>query len=453
MIIACAGKLIPLGVASIRPIAAFAGSTGCTFGRDENAEALAVSVSAFGRIGTGNDAVILERALATGRAVRIPTGTTLTIASDIRLQPGQVLFGEGAESRIQLRSNHAADNVKLRLADRTTIRDLHVEEVGAIGRTGLYGTILAEGASHCAIRRVEVSGSSSTGMMFIASTHIEVDGCHVHDTMADGIHAQRGSQGIAIADCRIERTGDDGIAFVSHGFDQHGSVAQCSARHCTITDVRTTGSGVAVIGATDTTVVDCQISGTPMSGIRITSATFGAEGATICRRVTVTGNTVEHAGIGPAIGNNGGIFVEGARDITIAANRIVAPRSWGIATSNIVRDIRITGNVIDAPGDVGMFISTAPGDDGYRRMWHADDPAATLASSDVTIDGNTITRPVAAGIHVGGLPGFPSSDVIVRANIIQAIQPGPGRGIPRAVRVDPDAGIVILCNNRIVAVP
>lgn len=432
---------------------AFAGSTGCTSDRNEDAETSAVSVSAFGQVGTGDDTAILERALATGKAVRIPAGTTLTIASDIRLQPGQTLFGEGAGSRIRLRSNRRADNVKLLLAHRTTIRDLHVEEVGATGRTGLYGTILADGASHCVIRRVKVSGSSSTGMMFIASTDIAVDGCHVHDTMADGIHAQRGSRRIAITDCRIERTGDDGIAFVSHGFDQHGSVAQCSARHCTITDVRRTGSGVAVIGASDTTVVDCRISGTPMSGIRITSAAFGAEGATICRRVVVTGNTVEHAGIGPAIGNNGGIFVEGARGVTIVANRIIAPRSWGIATSNIVRDIQITGNVIDAPGDVGMFISTAPGDNGYRRMWRADDPTATLASSNVTIDGNTITRPVAAGIHVGGLPGFPSSGVVVRANIIQALQPGPGHGIPRAVRVDTDAGIVILRGNRTVAVP
>lgn len=404
-----------------------------------------VSVTDFGYIGRGNDTRVLERALETENAVSIPAGLTLVLVSDVVVRPGQSLFGAGSGARIRLKSNQSGDNVKIRLSNGATIRDIHLEEVDVLGRTGLYGTIFAAGVSQCLIQRVEISGSSSTGMMFLDSKDIMVDTCYVHDTMADGIHAQRGSQRVAIRNCRIQRTGDDGVAFVSHGYDRYGDVAECSVRDTIITDVHKTGSGVAVIGARDINVANCRIENTPMSGIRIASADFGTEGSVIAQRVVVSGNTIVGTGSGPQISNNGGIFVEGCRNVTIRANTIIAARSWGIATSNVVQELQIVANIITDPGDVGMFISTAQGNANYQRMWSA--ASARAGSRNLTVEGNSIVRPVKTGIHIAAQKGYPPTALIVRDNNINVSSIGPCGRATRAVFNDDNVAATIQRNT------
>lgn len=405
-----------------------------------------VSVTDYGPIGQADDTAVLDRALATGKAVSIPAGSMLVLASDVFLRPGQLLFGAGPGARIRFKSNRSADNVKLHLSNGATVRNLCFEEFDVSGRTGLYGTIFAAGVSRCLIQQVEIYGSSSTGMMFLDSKNIVVDTCYVHDTMADGIHAQRGSQRIAIHDCRIERPGDDGVAFVSHGYGRYGAVAHCRVRNTTIIDVRKTGSGIAVIGARDISVVDCRIENTPMSGIRIASADFGAEGATIGEHIAVTGNTIIRTGSGRPVSNNGGIFVEGCRDVTIRSNTIVSPQTWGIATSNVVQDLQIVANVITDPGDVGMFISTAPGGQSSQRLWNT--AAERIDSRNLVIQGNSIVRPVRTGIHVSGQKGDLPIAVTVRDNIVYGPPAGSGRRVIQVVFVDGNAGAVALQNNK-----
>lgn len=420
------------------------GATGCRAGLVPNESGEAVSVIDFGPVGRGDDATALDRALSTGKAVSIPAGLTLVIDSDVILRPGQLLFGEGPGARIRLKSNFSANNIKVLLSNGSNIRDLHFEELDVVDRTGLYGTIFGKNVSRCLIQRVEISGSSSTGMMFLNSKDIIVEACHVHDTMADGIHAQRGSQRIAIRDCRIERTGDDGVAFVSHGYDYYGAVAQCSVRDTIIADVRRTGSGVAVIGAYNINVANCQIKDTPMSGIRVASADFGAEGSVIAQHVMVTNNSIIGTGSGPLTNNNGGVFAEGCCDVTIRANIITSPRSWGIATSNIVQDVKILDNVITDPGDVGMFISTAPGSQRYQRMWSA---SKRTRSRNLMVKGNRIMRPVGTGIYLAAEKGYPPDTLIVRDNVVEGPAANQGNRAMRAVFSDNNVGAVILQNN------
>lgn len=407
-----------------------------------------VPVTDFGAIGQ-DDAALLRRALAAARTILIPSGVTLTIASDVVLPPGRALIGAGALSRIRLLSNNAADNIKITLSDGNVLRDLALAEIGARRRTGVYGTIFAQGASHCQIEHVEVSGSSSAGMLFIDSSDVTIDRCSVHDTYADGIHSQRGCTRIAISNCDISRTGDDGIAFVSHGYDQYGRVSDCTVRSCTIMDMAATGSGIGIIGAVGISVADCRIETTPLSGIRIASAAFPGEGSVIGERINIAGNVIVNTGRGARSDDNGGIFIEGNRDVIVRGNRIVRPTTWGIATSNAVEAIRIEGNDIADPGDVGMFISAAPQQGHYRALGNGRTPEGPARGRNIVVEGNTIRNPLASGIHVAGYPGTPIQDIVLRNNIVRGVRRRPGTSAAYGIYVDHADNVVLSGNETI----
>lgn len=405
-----------------------------------------VPVTDFGPIGR-DDNVLLRRAFAAAPRILIPSDTTLTITADVVIPAGCKLVGAGATSRVRLISNGAADNIKIRLSSDTTLSNLTITEIGARGRSGVYGTIFAERSSRCRIERVDVSGSSSTGMLFIASSDLEIDRCSVHDTWADGIHSQRGCTRVTITNCNFTRTGDDGIAFVSHGYDQYGQVSDCTVRSCTVTDVMRTGSGIAIVGAAGISVADCRIDGTPLSGIRIASASFNGEGSTIGRTIRIIGNVITNTGHGIDRGNNGGIFIEGNRDIVIQDNRISRPATWGIATSNAVDAIRIVNNEITDSGDVGMFISAASRQGHYLALHNGLRSTGPARGRDILIDGNTIRNPLASGIHVSGAPNAPINALVLRNNRVQGVKRRSGTSIAYGIFLDYADDVVLLDNQ------
>ena len=407
-----------------------------------------ISISALGSWGTEDDTTLFQKVMSDHDALFIPHGITINIKSDIFLPDGHMLIGEGSGSRIIMECNSRPNNIKLHISNNSSIENIYFEESKTIFRSGLYGTIFGDGVNNCTMKNIEVSKSSSTGIMLINCSNIFIDSCYVHNSMADGIHAQRGSHGIRVRKCKIERSGDDGIAFVSHGFDKYGSVYDCTATNCAVTGVEKTGSGVAVIGARNVTVTGCQIDGTPMSGIRISSAGFGVEGSTIAEDITVTGNTISNAGTGRSINNNGGIFIEGCQNVVVRGNHIISPRSWGIATSNVVKNIDIANNIIERPGDVGLFISTARGDAEYEKMWRNTASTAGNRSGPITIAENTIVDAVAAGVHIAGEKGYPAKEILVQKNIVQSLRPAPGRLKLEAIRIDAAGGTVTLRGNQ-----
>lgn len=365
-----------------------------------------VSITDFGVVGTDDDSDIVAEALATARTVRIPSGVTVNVRSDIVLQEGQALIGYGRTSRIDLKSNEQAANVAIWLANGSSVRGLRVREVGTTGRTGVYGTIFAVGVSGVTVDDVEVSGSSSIGIMFINSTDAMVSNCFVHDTQADGIHVQRGSKRVSITNCQIKDVGDDGIAFVSHGVNEFGYVSDCVASNCVITGVGTVGSGVGIIGAFGISVTGCRIKDTALAGIRIGSASFGAEGSTVGGVISIVGNQISGTGSG-STGERGGVFVEGCRYVTIKSNFILNPATTGISLSNAWADIDIHDNKIVGCGDTAIFVSAETKSGYYLGLWTHEELSdgtslAYAAGHSLSIKDNTVRSAGLSGVYVSG---------------------------------------------------
>lgn len=408
-----------------------------------------VSVTRFGRITGVADDAVLARALATGKSVKIPTGVTLGLTQDVVLAPRQALFGEGWTSRVLLFSNHQPDNIKIRLASGSSILGLSIQEVGASGRTGYYGSIFGDNVANCRVSGVEVSGSSSTGMMFVNCDRITVDGCHVHNTWADGIHAQRGSTRIVVIGCQIWLVEDDGVALVAHGHDDYGDVSDCVVSDNIITDIQKTGSGIAGIGVIGLIAKGNRIARVPLAGIRIASASFGDEGACVAGQITIQGNQITDTGLaGPEMdGERGGIFIEGARDVTVATNKIIRPKTWGIATSNGWADIDITGNTIVGAGDVAMFISAAQQAGHYLGLWNhpqLDDGTRRdyAAGHDISITRNILRSCASSGIVVSGDVDRFTDGVTVRDNELRRMKTSIV-GIADAIFIDHANGISV----------
>ena len=111
-----------------------------------------------------------------------------------------------------------------------------------------------------------------------------------------------------------------------------------------------------------------------------------------------------------------------------------------------MQDLQIVANVITDPGDVGMFISTAPGGQSSQRLWNT--AAERIDSRNLVIQGNSIVRPVRTGIHVSGQKGDLPIAVTVRDNIVYGPPAGSGRRVIQVVFVDGNAGAVALQNNK-----
>ena len=368
-----------------------------------------VSITDFAGVdptGTDPSDEAIAAALAKGRTIRIPSGVTIKATQDIRLGSGQSLLGDGRDSRIDLVSNRAGANVAIWLGDGSTVRSLAIREIGVTGRTGVYGTVFGVGISGCVVDDVEVSGSSSIGILFINSTDVCVSNCYVHDTKADGIHAQRGSKRVAVTNCQIRNVGDDGIAFVSHGVDEFGYVSDCVASNCVISGVGAVGSGVGIIGAFGVSVIGCRIRDTALAGVRITAASFGAEGSTVGGMISVVGNQISRSGLGNE-GERGGIYVEGCRYVSIKDNLVLNPATTGIALSNAWADVDIHDNKIVGAGDAAMFISSASQAGYYLQLWNhpelSDGFSLTYASGhNLSVRDNTVRSAGGSGVLISG---------------------------------------------------
>jgi hypothetical protein len=200
-------------------------------------------------------------------------------------------------------------------------------------------------------------------MHFTNCHTVNIDKVWIHDVKADGIHFQRGSEDCTVSNSVIERTGDDSIGFVSHGYTLYGY-----CRNITITGnilgkhtAGAPGSGVALIGIIGATVSNNIIQGSALSGIRITAFFNASEGDAVGGNIVVTGNDIANSGIysGPALPGAvlDGISVYNQRNVKVSNNLIDKSVQGGISVSQAGININVEGNTVVRAGTRGIIVS------------------------------------------------------------------------------------------------
>ena len=400
-----------------------------------------VSINDFPRFAVEmDDTGRLTRALNTAQTIYVPAGVTITVSDDPILRKGQSLVGDGFNSVLNMTSNGLAGNITVRLDDDCQVLNMKVAEVGTTGRTGVYGVISAFNRSNCRIDGVEICGGSSTGTMFVNCQDFTMSDCYVHDTMADGIHCQRGTRRLTVTNCRVTNVGDDGIAFVSHGYEIFGNVRDCVVSNCVVDGVGAVGSGVGIIGAIGISINGCRIKNTALAGIRISSASFGAEGSTVGGVISIVGNQISNSGLGN-LGERGGIYIEGARFVSVKDNLIFRPATTGIALSNAWADIDIHDNKIVGAGEAGMFISSATQSDYYLQLWSHPElsdgySAGFVSGHTLSVRDNTVRSAGGSGILVSGDPNHKIDGLSICDNEFTRLRTNAAAGNAYAVYVD-----------------
>lgn len=350
---------------------------------------------------------------AAGQVAYFPPGTyTLTMVNG---RTGTTIMGAGrGATTFVILGNDSSTNNRIKLYDISdvTLRDFTITETNVLRRVGSFGPISGSNVVRLKVENVEVDGSSGTGMHFMLMKELIVTGCYIHNTMADGLHIQRGSQNVIVSNNIINDNGDDAIGFVSH--------AEATAGYCmdivitgnilgpTKTDY--IGAGIALIGIIGANVTGNQITGTASGGIRITSIGEDSEGFAVVGNIVVTGNRISTVGFyaGLVAGQlTSGIDIFNARNVLVANNLINAAYRNGVTVSQCSIDVSIKNNVINKPGSRGVFVATLRQVGLYLEMWThprlSDGRAKSYVSHhNLTISGNEINSPANGGITAQG---------------------------------------------------
>ncbi len=147
-------------------------------------------------------------------------------------------------------------------------------------------------ADRVTISGVEVVNSPAYGISVTDCTDLVVDHCHTRDLHLDGIHL-RGVNGGAIRSCRVDHTGDDGIAVGGGTPDDPESRLSYQVVVTSNVVTRTGSNGISVLGADGVIVADNSVQGTHLAGIRVEQNEKNGD----TRNVIVRGNHIDGAGL------------------------------------------------------------------------------------------------------------------------------------------------------------
>jgi Ca2+-binding RTX toxin-like protein len=319
-----------------------------------------ISITDFGANGDGktDSRAAIQKAFdyakANGKDVFIPAGTFVhsgTLTAD-----GIKVFGSGDKSILKAGA-YGKEAVYLK-GDGVELSDLHLIGVGGKRLSSDDSQkIVVAGATHFAIERVHIEGTTTGGMKFNGAAYGRVADNVVEKTHADSIHMTSGSHDIVVERNKVMYSGDDGIAVVSYG----GSSGKYS-HDITIVDnevlYNAWGRGITVVGGTDVLIDHNNIVGGANDRAGIYIAAESSYNTQAVHNVSVTGNTITDAG--GASSGHGAITVYNSQSmtndgITIAANDIINPRKAGVlVTGSGAQNIALYDNTL-AGGKDGLL--------------------------------------------------------------------------------------------------
>ncbi len=214
-------------------------------------------------------------------------------------------------------------------------------------------------ADRITISDVEVVNSPAYGISVTECTDLVVDHCHVRDLHLDGIHL-RGVVGGAVRSCRVDHTGDDGIAVGGGTLAEPETAISHQVVVSSNVVTRCGSRGIAVFGADGVVVSDNSIRGTHLAGITVFQDSKNGNG----RNVVIRGNHIDEVGLygedtdvlwgsGMPFGIMVGTIHDPVESLTIDAvlvegNLIDACRN-GYVIVERSSDVKVSGNLFYGP--------------------------------------------------------------------------------------------------------
>jgi hypothetical protein len=456
--------------------------------------------------GVTDDTLALRAAVLTGANLRFTRGKTYLTSGALELQPGQIVYGNGAtlKRRAQLTSTTSTRIVANRttvlaladptgfavgmdvcLADRAGAWDANRRIVAIDGSRvtlatpiGLPGARVAELhtshamlvlANDCRVYDLELDGNRGavpfarwnvTAEVLVAGSRVLVSGCHIHDAPGEGI-LSRGSpdalnDDVTVSDCVLGTLGGNGV----HWRDTRTARVD----RTTIGDAnldRTVGqaAGCICVGGV---VFDAAVSGCTLrnglSGVWLDNGEPGL--ASRPGRIVVSGNYLENAGVA----------VRRGQSISITDNVFRLDRELTAIEVVSSTDVSVGGNVVEGGAmavdvrseDGAAASSIYVGSNTCTRQTHAAVYFAGEQLAGCQAVGNTISNDSGAGRGYVGVRAAPrvlcrgnsvqlsaglagihcSSNAIVRDNVVRTAD-----GVPTILAPDDTTGAVVKNNE------
>lgn len=268
------------------------------------------------------------------------------------------IVGNGSNSIIESENlnNHV---ISVSNTDNIVIQNLVLKHKNPVVRNnGKYALFLSN-VSNFLLNMVEVSASSSAGILIYGCHNGVVTKCYVHDTLADGIHITKGSKFVKVFGNHCVNTGDDGIAVVSYIID--GVMCEkIVIQNNTIED--SLSRGIVCVGGQNIDIAFNMIDNSSGSGIWASedsnnNYSYGVSNIKICHNHILNAGQNNNVGAIKG-GTQHGIHSEkNTVGLSIIDNYIVNPTYNGISHSGnfvVIRD-----NKIDICGQHGIYIFTS----------------------------------------------------------------------------------------------
>ena len=343
--------------------------------------AIVVNTSNIEIVGAGRGATILMHASHMGACVSIADPTNTVNVSNVVVQDLTATFAVPLAQRQAYQYNAWIP--------------------GSIQINALGGTI----ASYITIRNVETYGDFFGITVAQSAAHILIDGCYVHDGVADGISSYGQTYptyDVKIVNNTVWNRADDLISIGTVSLSNNNSATNASVSGVGVPSITVGtnhvianntlynggGGGIMVSGCNDVTIVGNNIRKTLGPGIKI------AASANYCdnNRINVSGNVINGAGTGTGTGVAGALFGSNQYQGGIAVKN---------NTGRANADITITGNTI---GPDGANLTN----DAYISVFNDQSTTGTGAKK-VQIVGNHcvggLTLLTTNGRNQGGLTG------------------------------------------------
>lgn len=299
--------------------------------------------------GRTDTAPALARALARGRALRLPVLVPDGVCAyaDVIRVDGATLTGSGPDS--ELRALDWRRSAIFMSGESPVVSHLRLTGVAAPSRQADWEMtrITVFGATGFVIDHVMIDGAAAAGIQTAdGATHGRITHNVVRNTLSDGIHLTGGASHILVEDNLVESTGDDGIAVISYR-DDPARVSHVTARRNVVRGNRW-GRNMSVVGGEHVLYENNLLQNNLAGRACLYIAQDGGELATKgSLNVVARRNTLEHCG--GFLLNHGAAMVfsagqEANAGISLLDNDLRDPRLVGIRVVGPNSDVLLQSN-------------------------------------------------------------------------------------------------------------
>lgn len=282
-------------------------------------------------------AALDEVAAAGGGEVVLAPGR-YPFTGPLRVGNHTVLRGSGGTTLVARLPDKAAVRAEGR---QITLAGFAVEGA-ARNRTGFtdasgIAVIDAEGVR---LDGLDISATAAAGIIVLNSARVQISGCTVRNSLADGFHITARSRFVQITGCASRDNGDDLFACVGYG-KNGGQVENVVISGCQGSNGK--GRGIACLGTRNLVVSGNLIEGTDAAGLYLhQEENYQTYGSTA---ITVTGNLF--ADVSRRV-NHAGLFVGGSDGARPAGDGSIP---------NAIDGVLLCGNLLDGSGSDGAYLS------------------------------------------------------------------------------------------------